>query len=172
MADNLYHLTSRWRVQGTVEEVSEVLSDGPGFARWWPAVYLEVRELARGDADGVGAALALVTRGWLPFTLRWQCRVVESRYPHGFTVEVWGDLIGRGVWTLAQDGPWVDIIYHWHVRAEKPLLRRLSFLLKPLFIANHDWAMRKGEESLRLELARRRALTEAELAANPAPPQR
>jgi len=43
----------------------------------------------------------------------------------------------------------------WKIRADKPLLRDFSFLMKPLFSANHHWAMRKGEESLRLELARR-----------------
>ena len=30
----------------------------------------------------------------------------------------------------------------------KPLLRYLSFLLKPFFRANHSWAMAKGRESL------------------------
>ena len=60
--------------------------------------------------------------------------------------------------------------YDWKIRADKPLLRRLSFALKPIFSANHHWAMRKGEESLRLELARRRATTAAERARIPAPP--
>ena len=43
-------------------------------------------------------------------------------------------------------------------------------LLRPLFAANHHWAMRKGEESLRLELARRRAATPAERDQIPPPP--
>jgi len=30
----------------------------------------------------------------------------------------------------------------------------LSFLLKPIFCANHGWAMARGEESLKIELAR------------------
>ena len=55
----------------------------------------------------------------------------------------------------------MDVTYDWRLRAEKPLLRSLSFLLKPLFEANHRWAMAQGEESLRLELARRRATTTA-----------
>ena len=57
--------------------------------------------------------------------------------------------------------PVVDITYDWRLRAEKPLLRNLSFLLKPLFEANHRWAMAQGEESLKLELARRRAASDA-----------
>jgi hypothetical protein len=63
------------------------------------------------------------------------------------------------VWTFTQDGGVVDVVYDWRISAEKPLLRKLSFLLKPLFEANHRWAMARGEESLRLELLRRRATT-------------
>ncbi len=58
----------------------------------------------------------------------------------------------------------------WQVRADKPLLRRLSWLLRPVFAANHNWAMARGEESLKLELARRRATSEAECARVPPPP--
>ena len=47
----------------------------------------------------------------------------------------------------------------WRRRADKPLLAALSFLMKPLFAANQRWAMARGEESLKLELARRRART-------------
>jgi hypothetical protein len=64
----------------------------------------------------------------------------------------------------------VDIIYDWKIKADKPLLRNFSFIMKPLFSANHRWAMAKGEESLKLELARRHAKTEAERARIPAPP--
>ena len=49
----------------------------------------------------------------------------------------------------------MNITYDWRIRAEKPLLRYLSFLLKPVFSANHRWAMARGEESLKAELARR-----------------
>jgi hypothetical protein len=93
---------------------------------------------------------------WLPYTLRWSFRVIESRYPYGFSLEAWGDFEGSGSWTFAQDGEWVDIRYDWKIRADKPLLRVLSFLLKPVFSANHRWAMARGEESLRTELDRRR----------------
>lgn len=164
-----YHFVTRWRVPGTVEEVADVLADAEGLARWWPSVYLEVEELKPGDEDGIGKEVALHTKGWLPYTLRWRFRVTESNYPHGFALEAWGDFVGRGEWTLAQDGEWVDVVYDWRVQAEKPLLRRLSFLLRPLFAANHHWAMARGEESLRLELARR-AAPEEERPLLPRPP--
>lgn len=157
MSSNEYHFVTRWRVPGTVEEVADVLGDAEDLARWWPSVYLDVKETKPGDEDGVGKEVSLYTKGWLPYTLRWQFRVTESTYPHGFVLESWGDFDGRGEWTLQQDGDWVDVTYDWRVQAKKPLLRRLSFLLKPFFAANHHWAMKRGEESLRLELARRAA---------------
>jgi polyketide cyclase/dehydrase/lipid transport protein len=167
---NDYHFVSRWRVEGTCGEVADVLGDPLALARWWPSVYLAVEELRPADARGVGRRVTLHTKGWLPYTLTWEFEVVESRYPYGFTLVAAGDFNGRGEWTFAQDGPVVDITYDWRISAEKPLLRRLSFVLKPLFEANHRWAMAQGETSLTLELARRRALSDAARAQVPPPP--
>jgi hypothetical protein len=61
--------------------------------------------------------------------------------------------------------------YRWEVVADKALLKYLSFVFRPLFAFNHNWAMARGEGSLRLELARRRARSPAELARIPAPPR-
>jgi hypothetical protein len=45
----------------------------------------------------------------------------------------------------------------WNNFVKWPLLRDYSFSMKPIFGANHRWAMARDEESLRLELARRHA---------------
>ncbi len=166
---NAYHFITRWRIAGTCGEVADVLGDPLALPRWWPSVYLHVAELQAADAHGLGRRVELLTKGWLPYTIRWQFEVVDSRYPYGFTIDASGDFDGRGVWTFTQDGPIVDVLYDWRITAEKPLVRRLSFLLKPLFEANHKWAMARGEESLRLELMRRRATT-AEARNQVAPP--
>jgi len=123
-----------------------------------------------GDAEGIGKVVSLYTKGWLPYTLRWQFRVTESRYPYGFSLEAWGDFNGRGIWTFEQDGKSVNIIYDWKIRADKRLLSALSFLFKPIFAANHRWAMERGEQSLKLELARRHARTPEDAARIPPPP--
>ena len=114
--------------------------------------------------------MRLDTKAWLPYTLEWEFEVVGSRYPDGFTIVAAGDFEGRGEWTFEQDGGFVVATYDWRITAEKPLLRTLSFLLKPVFEANHRWAMAQGEESLRLELARRRATSDAARAHVPPPP--
>lgn len=170
MASNEYHFITHWQVESSVQEVSDVLGNAPDLVRWWPSVYLGVKELEPGDKNGIGKVIDLYTKGWLPYTLRWQFRVTESRYPYGFTLKAWGDFDGQGIWTFVQNGRFVHITYDWKIRADKPLLKYLSFIMKPIFSANHHWAMKKGEESLKLELLRRHAKTPAERAQVPAPP--
>ena len=170
MESNEYHFVTDWRVEGTVEEVSAILSDAASLPRWWPSVYLIVDELEPGREDGTQKVVKLHTRGWLPYTLDWTLRVTESRRPYGFSLEAEGDLNGRGVWSFVPDGSRVLIHYDWRIRADKLLLQRLSFAFKPVFAANHRWAMKRGEESLQLELARRRTCSPEQLARIPAPP--
>ena len=164
-----YTFRTVWRVAGTLGEVTTVLGDADALSRWWPAVYLRVTPVEEGAANGAGRALALHTKGWLPYTLRWTLRICEPITDAGFALTAEGDLQGFGRWTFVPDGPEVEIVYDWRVRAAKPLLQQLSWLLKPVFAANHRWAMARGEESLRLELRRRRATTAAERGRVPPP---
>ena len=107
-----------------------------------------MRVLDPGGRDGAGRRVALHTRGRLPYTLRWQARMVEDRRPHGWTIEATGDLVGRGVWRLEQRGELVAVRYDWQVAVEKPLLRPLTPILRPVYAANHRWAMARGFEGL------------------------
>lgn len=71
----------------------------------------------------------------------------------------------------ASGGPVSLVTYDWLVIAGKGVLKTLSAIMKPIFLANHHWAMARGEESLRLELARRHAAGDpAILAAIPSAP--
>jgi hypothetical protein len=172
MAANDYHFVTRWRFEAGIDEVARILDDAESLPHWWPSVYLDVQVVDPGDAaTRLGKVIELFSKGWLPYTLRWRFRVVEHCWPHRFALEAFGDFEGRGVWTLAQDGAHTDVTYDWRIRAAKPLLRRASFVLKPILSANHTWAMARGRESLVLELARRRAQTDEERARVPAPPR-
>ncbi len=170
MATNDYHFITHWWVESTLKEVNEIIGNASDLVLWWPSVYLDVQIVEPGDERGLGKVVSLYTKGWLSYTLRWSFRVTDVRQD-GFTLEAWGDFDGRGIWKFEQKGPWVNITYDWKIRAEKPMLRYFSFLVKPIFAANHRWAMAKGEESLRLELARRHAATAEQRALIPAPPQ-
>ncbi|MBM3772914.1 MAG: polyketide cyclase [Acidimicrobiia bacterium] len=165
-----YHFVTRWRVPGTCGEVADVLGDPVALPHWWPSVYLRVDQLEPPGPDGVGRRVRLHTKGWLPYTLTWELVTVEQAYPNRIVLDASGDFVGRGVWTFVQDGPDVSVIYDWRIHAEKPLLRHLSWLLRPIFEANHRWAMAQGEASLRLELQRRRTVEDVDRSAIPAPP--
>ena len=178
MASNEYHFVTTWAIRATPDEITDVLGDAPALARWWPSVYLDVTQVEPGDERGVGKLVDLYTKGFLPYTLRWRFRVTESEPPTGFRLEAQGDFVGRGIWTLRQDagpdapgGPLTTVTYDWLILAEKGLLKRLSPIMKPVFGANHRWAMARGEESLKIELARRHAASDPTIAdAIPKPP--
>ena len=177
MPANEYHFITTWHIPATPEEISEILGDAAGLARWWPSVYLAVEVLQAGGLEGVGRVVDLYTKGWLPYTLRWQFTVTESDAPRGFRIEANGDFVGRGIWSLTPEraaddpmGPLTSVTYDWKILAEKGVLKTFSAVMKPIFGANHRWAMARGEESLLLEVRRRNALDSAARAAVPAPP--
>jgi hypothetical protein len=64
-------------------------------------------------------------------------------------VSVVGDLTGRGIWTLtaAPDGR-VHIRFDWRVIADRPLLRYLTPVLRPVFRWNHNWSVKRAIEGL------------------------
>ena len=170
MGSGNYEFFTEWRVAGTIEEVKAVLGDASSLPQWWPAVYLSVDQVDKGGPDGFGRTLDLHTKGWLPYTLRWTLQITQPISDTGFALSATGDLEGTGRWTFSQDGPEVVITYDWRIHATKPLIRRLGWLLKPAFAANHRWAMQRGEESLGLELRRRRSHDSARDAVPPPPP--
>jgi hypothetical protein len=169
MPSNRYHFVTHWRIQATPQELFDILGDPTDLVRWWPSVYLGVTQLEPGDEDAVGRVIELYTKGWLPYTLRWTFRVTEVQRYSRLALEAYGDFVGRGVWMFEPDGDAVNITYDWQIEAQKPLLKLLSPVMKPIFAANHHWAMRMGEESLRLEVARRHAADPAQVPPPPGP---
>ena len=161
------HFITRWQLDASCETVYRILEKADDLARWWPSVYLDVKTREKGLPGGVGKVVELFTKGWLPYSLRWKFRVTAAEFPSGFALEAEGDFVGTGIWTFtptSENG--CEAVYDWRISAEKPLLKYLSFLMKPLFSANHEWAMRRGLESLRLEIRRQRG----EVGVAPPPP--
>ena len=160
---NHYRFITRWRLRASADEIFAILSQPTEYPRWWPSVYLTVREINKGDATGKGREVRLHTKGWLPYTLTWEARTTDALPPFHIAITASGDFTGRGVWSIVPDGDYVDVSFDWKLAAEKPLLRYLSFLLKPAFEANHRWAMEQGRRDLELEVERSRANTVAEM---------
>jgi uncharacterized protein YndB with AHSA1/START domain len=165
-ASKPHELVTRWEVEATPDEVFSILEDATALPRWWPSVYQEVTEVDAGGADGVGRVMSFVSKGWLPFTMSWSARITGFQRPSTIELDAFGDFEGRGVWTLEASGSTCVVTHRWTVRAEKPLLETF----RSVVAANHEWAMARGLESLKLELLRRRAETSEQRAKIPAPP--
>ena len=71
--------------------------------------------------------------------------------------DVDGDLRGRGTWTLAEIAGGTHVRFDWRVHADRPLLRALTPLLRPLFRWNHKWAIARAIEGLEPYVRRRAA---------------
>ena len=86
------------------------------------------------------------------------------------------DSVKRTTFNAFYTSPTVIAALHEAIRALPVLLLIVYFgikgssLFRPIFGANHRWAMARGEQSLELELRRPRAANAAERAAVPAPP--
>ena len=156
MAPPRYRFVTRWRLEATPDEIYDLLDKPEDFVRWWPSVWLKVEPIAPADAHGLGRVVRFTTKGRLPYTLHWTARTIESDPPRRLAIAATGDFNGTGRWTIEADGADTVVDYVWEVEATKPILRYGSFLFRPLFEANHRWAMARGEESLRRELSRRR----------------
>src|SRR5215216_1435085 len=81
MPANEYRFVTRWQVEGTPDAVFDILDNPLDYVRWWPSVWLRVEMLDRGGSDGTGRTVRVLSRGWLPYKLRWTARTVEAKRP-------------------------------------------------------------------------------------------
>ena len=153
MASHDYHLVTRWRFQTSAEAVFALISRPLEFPRWWGSVYLKAEVVEKGDAAGIDRLVHFVTKGALPYRLRWGARTLSMVPNQRIDIRASGDFEGDGIWLLEEDGIFVDVIFDWRVRAEKTLIRQFSWLFRPLFKSNHRWAMEQGRRGIERELA-------------------
>lgn len=148
MAWSDYHFVTHWKIRGDAADIYKILKDGENYQDWWRPAYV------RTERVGEKKVRALV-RAWLPYTLEFTTELVGEQPPRELELRSTGELEGRGVWKLQPNGSFTEVDFFWDVRANKRLLRGLSFVLKPLFKKNHDWVMAQGEPCLQAELERR-----------------
>jgi uncharacterized protein YndB with AHSA1/START domain/mannose-6-phosphate isomerase-like protein (cupin superfamily) len=149
-----YVFVDEWEVAAPPESVFDALSDARTYPRWWTPVYIDV------EADGpaqLGAESRQHFKGRLPYHLHTRSVVTELEPPTRIVAEVDGDLRGRGTWTLSPTNGGTHVRFDWRVHADRPLLRALTPLLRPLFRWNHNWAIARAMEGLEPYAAREAA---------------
>lgn len=150
-----YVFVDEWDVEAPIEAVFDALADARTYPEWWRPVYLAA------ESDGppeVGRVSHQRFKGRLPYKLRTTSEIVALERPRRIEAKVEGDLAGRGVWTLTPRDGGTHVRFDWHVNADRPLLRYLTPVLRPLFRWNHNWAIARATEGLE-PYARRQAET-------------
>lgn len=156
MPNNDYVFVEEWFIPAPIEAVWNVIADARALPEWWRGVYLEAEPLDdAGDEPRVGARVRGKARGFLPYRLNFIIESTELIRPNLVAVRVDGDLTGSWRAALSERDGGTHVDLEERVRADKPVLRILSPLLKPLFAANHRWTTPRGEAGLRAYLATR-----------------
>jgi hypothetical protein len=87
-----------------------------------------------------------VARGWLPYKLRFEIETIRREKPSLIEFKATGDFeTDSSRWILQPEGDGTHVVLDWNPIVEKPIVRMLSPILKPLFDWNHYWTMRRGE---------------------------
>lgn len=140
-----YVFVDEWDVEAPLEAVFDAVADARTYPDWWRPVYLTVEGE---DPPAVGTVTRHRFKGRLPYTLNMRAEMVALDRLHSFDVEVDGDLRGHGRWTFAPRNGGTHVRWDWQVYADRPLLRYLTPLLRPLFRWNHKWAVKRAMEGL------------------------
>ncbi len=151
MASNKYHFEDHWDVPFPIDDVWEVLSRSWEFPLWWHGVYLSAVPLDNVERPKVGARVAAVARGWLPYKLRFTVETTALDRPNLIAFKATGDFeTDESRWILRPQGTGAGthVILDWNPIVEKPLVKLLSPILKPVFRWNHNWTMVRGQRQI------------------------
>ena len=133
-----YVFVDEWDVDAPQDRVFDALADSRTYPDWWTPTYLEV------ETDGppeVGGISRQRFKGKLPYVLETTTRATRLNPPEVVEAEVDGDLRGRATWTLTRRDGRVHVRFDLRVYADRPLLRYLTPILRPLFRWNHKQAI-------------------------------
>ena len=157
MPASVFRFVENWEIpDAKVEDVYNVLAHGELLPLWWKGVYLEATKLTPTDEPEVGAKLRARVRGFLPFVLNFIIEATELEPPRRVAVRTSGDLDGAWSATLSQKENGVNVDLIFEVEIDRPGMRFVAPLLRPLFALNHYWTTPRGERGLKEYLAQKR----------------
>lgn len=146
MSLNDYRFRNLWAVRATTSRVFDALVDLASYPAWWP----DIRAVNRVDDD----TAEVVCRSSLPYVLTFRLHRVEEDEAQGrMRVDMTGDLEGYVQGVVAEHSTKGALLaISQRVVVNKPLLRALAPVARPLFEANHALMMWRGQRGFRAYL--------------------
>lgn len=146
---NSYYFLNVWSLPAEPSQVWPYIVDGKAYPEWWGMVYDKVESLNELTNEQVGAKAAVTAHGRLPYHIHFTSEITQVEAPALLSLKAYGDLIGNGTWRLTPTSEGTQVTFEWIVEADKPILRLLSPLVKPMLEDNHRWTMHEGEKALK-----------------------
>jgi hypothetical protein len=128
-----------------------VLEEPLDWPHWWRGVEC-VDQLTPGAPNRVGCCYRIAWRSRIPYPVEFDFTVERVERPGIMAGRAEGDLSGRGVWRLLEDGGVTAVLYEWNVATSKRWMNLVAPAARPVFAWNHDVVMRWGGEGLAREL--------------------
>lgn len=156
-----FEINSVWEFDCPKTDLKFVIDKPQEITHWWAAVFLKVELLSGNYYAPSGLVANLWTKGFLPHSFKFKANIFHNRQHQQLIIKTMGDFSGIGTITIQSLGANKSQIHiNWRTNVENHTLYLLMMLLKPIFIANHKWAMRKGFQGLKYELLRRQTKKE------------
>jgi uncharacterized protein YndB with AHSA1/START domain len=138
-----YRFVDTWHLAADIEHVYDLVGEPLRYPDWWGDVWLSAE--GDGGEPEPGKHVDVVTRGFLPYRIRWSLTCLEVDRPHRIHSRLEGDFEGTGTWLLSEDAAGTIAELDFRPDVRKPGVRQLTPVLRPLFSANHRWAMKRGQ---------------------------
>ena len=143
---NDYWFRNVWSVGAAAGRVFDALVDLTSWPKWWP----DVRAVHQLDDD----TAELMCRATLPYALTFRlCRAVQDDRSGRLRVDMTGDLEGYTNAVVAPHETGARVAIEQRVVVNKPMLRILAPVARPLFQVNHALMMRRGRHGLHAYLS-------------------
>jgi hypothetical protein len=152
MATNYYVFVDKFTVPCDVETAYQYIKQVEEYPRWWGKVYKKIEKLRDAPPDTAGSEYRVTVGGFLPYSLVIGNETTLVDRPNQIEFVAYGDLEGKGIWLFKPVAEGTEITFDWRVAVNKAVIRVLSFILKPLFRANHVYCVKKANEGIRNEL--------------------
>ncbi len=151
-----FEIDSFWQLDASFGELDFVLENPLSIADWWASVFMRVEILGGDYYSQDGLQCKLWTKGFLPHTFSFTANVFHNKSDEQVVVKTTGDFGGLGTISRYKQSENSIVHINWRTRVDSHWLYWLMMVVKPIFVANHKWAMRKGRLGLIAEIERRR----------------
>ena len=153
-----FDVVTKWELRASPAELTRIVLDTNSVHQWCPSVFLKTKVIRTGRPDnGLGMEIMLHTKGWLPFSFFFCAKIIEAVKDQSMTVSLSGDFEGLGICNIQANGDErCSSTLRWQVNINQPHLRPFLWMLKPIGMLNHSWAVRRIYTELQNEIDRRR----------------